>query len=126
MISRRLAFRGAVAALALCAAIIAPSAQDTKPPARKVSLTTVTDEQITAPLVGLRDGSLELATEPPRNVSLLDLAKLTFSETAAPAHSGSDKMATISSKSARHKGAMASPTCIFGLSGCRHRNKSSN
>jgi NPCBM/NEW2 domain len=82
MISRRLAFRTAVAALALCAAVSAPSAQESKPSARKVSLTTVTDEQITAPLVGLRDGSLELATDPPRAVSLLDLQKLAFAETA--------------------------------------------
>lgn len=56
-----------------------PGASDPAP--RQVSITTVSDEQITAPLVDLSDGALRLDSKPPRSVSLLDLQKLTFTAT---------------------------------------------
>jgi NPCBM/NEW2 domain len=77
---------GSVGFLVLIAAA-ARSADEpaTKPAGRQITVITTKDEKVTGPLLEFKDGVLEIGTNPPQSLSLMDVQKLTFG-TAAGVH----------------------------------------
>src|SRR5690349_3053139 len=82
---RRSAIAAAVIFLAVCRLMLGEDATPTIGKARSISVVTSTDETIAGRLLGVSDGTVKIGPEPARSVSLADLQKLTFIESAEDA-----------------------------------------
>jgi NPCBM/NEW2 domain len=80
LLSRPLAWVFVVGALAGAAPLGAqeetPAAPDPSAPGLQAVIATAADEQISARIIGLVDGRLQLATDPPREIALSDVARI--------------------------------------------------
>lgn len=75
----------ALLAVVRCAPL---AAEEEKRPSLKALIVTAADEQIEAEIVGLADGQLQLATDPPRTVPLDEVARVDITELVSTASGG--------------------------------------
>jgi hypothetical protein len=81
---------GLAAVVALFGAAGFAADEPKAPEGLQAVITTADDEQTSAVIAGLKDGQLQLATEPPRTVALNDVARIDVGEIVATAVGGAD------------------------------------
>lgn len=74
--------------LALCCAANVCFAAEADSKGLQAVVTTVDDQQVSGQITGVADGQLQLATEPPRTIPLVDVLRIELGKSAAPAASG--------------------------------------
>jgi len=80
MIVARFRFAALVAALLAPPLCARPAVADDSPRGVKMTIVTAEDETLEAPVTGIADGQLQLATEPPRTIALEDITRIDVGE----------------------------------------------